>query len=362
MTARMYHSFMSESWTVALDCHLLVADLFPAGSSGSALYERLALPALDTLLARGSRLPLPEARASGVSLEAWLAGAFGADTHLAAASLRGDGIEPGDACWLRADPVHLKADRDRVLLADATSFEIDREETAALIAALNGHFAQDGLEFVAPVPQRWYVRVQDGARIQTTPTPRVRGRDIDGYLPDGEDGAHWRRIGNEAQMLLHGHPCNEAREARGALPVNGVWFWGAGSLSEAPRNTYYGAVWTSHPLAAGLAAGAGLPVHPLPQTAGHWVESAAGRTGKPQLVVLHGPREALGSGVPAWQRALEELEKLWIDPLLDGLRRGALRALTLHGLGQDRGCLVSATRYSLLKFWRWKRPLSDHAA
>ena len=221
-TSRMYHSFMCESKTAAPECHLLVADLFPAGSSGSALYERLALPALGTLLARGSTLPIPAARGSHVSLEAWLAVEFGASAHLAAASLRGDGIEPGDACWLRADPVHLKADRDRVLLADATSFEIDREETAALIAALNAHFAEDGLAFVAPVPQRWYVRVRDGARIQTTPTPRVRGRGIDGYLPEGEDGPRWRRLGNEAQMLLHGHPCNEARETRGALPVNGV--------------------------------------------------------------------------------------------------------------------------------------------
>jgi hypothetical protein len=357
MTPRMYDSFMSESRTGAADCHLLVADLFPGGGAGAASCRGLALPALETLLARGERVSRP-----GVSLEEWLAVEFGVTSHLAAASLRGEGIEPGSACWLRADPVHLRADRDRVLLADATCFEIDGTEAAPLIAALNGHFAEDGLEFVAPAPQRWYVRASEEARVRTTPTPEIRGRGIDGYLPEGVDGARWRRIGNEAQMLLHGHPCNEAREARGALPVNGVWFWGAGRMSEVACDTAYGAVWTSHPLAAGLAAGAGLQVHSLPHSGEQWLESAAGRTGKPQLVVLHGLREALGIGVPSWQRALEELGTVWIGPLLDGLRSGTLQALTLHGLGPERTCLVRATRYSLLKFWRRRRSLDDYAS
>ena len=30
-------------------------------------------------------------------------------------------------------------------------------------------------------------------------------------------------------MLLHDHPVNIAREARGCLPVTGVWFWGGGT-------------------------------------------------------------------------------------------------------------------------------------
>jgi hypothetical protein len=317
---------------------------------------------LETLLAHGGDFSPPAVAPAGRSLEEWLGAEFGGSGQLAAASLRGEGMDPGEAVWLRADPVHLRADRDRVLLADATSFEIDEKEATALIAALNGHFADDGLEFVAPVPQRWYVRAPGAARVETTPTPGVRGGGIEGHLPRGEDGPRWRRIGNEAQMLLHNHPCNEAREARGALPVNSVWFWGAGRRAATPPNTAYESVWTSEPLAIGLAAGAGLPVHPLPAAAGRWLELAGKRPPAPQLVVLHGPRNALGSGVGSWRRALEELEALWIAPLLGAVRRGVLRSLALDAPGLERYCVARITRLSLLRFWRRRRPLGDYVS
>ena len=62
-----------------------------------------------------------------------------------------------------------------------------------------------------------------------------RGGEPADLLPAGNEGSVWRRRMNEAQMVLHAHPGNEAREARGELPVNSVWFWGAGELGAAPR-------------------------------------------------------------------------------------------------------------------------------
>jgi hypothetical protein len=38
-------------------------------------------------------------------------------------------------------------------------------------------------------------------------------------------------------MLLHTHPINDAREARGALPVNSFWLSGTGVLPPALGNT-----------------------------------------------------------------------------------------------------------------------------
>ena len=35
---------------------------------------------------------------------------------------------------------------------------------------------------------------------------------------------------NEAQMILHTHPVNAEREARGMPAVNSVWLWGGGTL------------------------------------------------------------------------------------------------------------------------------------
>ena len=46
-------------------------------------------------------------------------------------------------------------------------------------------------------------------------------------------GERWlRRLQNEAQMLLHAHPVNLARMARGALAVNSVWIHGAGAPAD----------------------------------------------------------------------------------------------------------------------------------
>jgi hypothetical protein len=49
-------------------------------------------------------------------------------------------------------------------------------------------------------------------------------------LPSGEAGREWRVLFNELQVLLHAHPVNAARIARGRLPINALWLWGAGSL------------------------------------------------------------------------------------------------------------------------------------
>jgi len=242
-----------------MNCHLLVPELFHAASAGTGLYGGLALPALETLLSRGRSSAL-----SGTSLERWLAVTFrvaaSPDLPLAPLTLLGDGVDPGRDDWLQADPVHLSVHRDELLLTNAGRPQLTGGEANELTSALNVHFAEDGLAFIAPTPPRWYVRTREKPRIRTTPTAEAVGRRIEPLLPQGEDGARWRRIVNEAQMLLHGHPCNEAREERGELPVNSLWPWGAGRLPEIPGGTPYGALWSSHPLATGIALVARIPV------------------------------------------------------------------------------------------------------
>jgi hypothetical protein len=41
-----------------------------------------------------------------------------------------------------------------------------------------------------------------------------------------------RRLQNEMQMLLYTHPVNDARSARGVLPVNSFWLSGTGALPQ----------------------------------------------------------------------------------------------------------------------------------
>ena len=331
---------------------MLVSDLFWPASAGNEPYSGLELPSLETLLARGKLVRTP-----GGSLERWLAGQYGLSEGLPLApfSLRGDGGEPGGDCWMRADPVHLKLHGDQLVLADDSRLAVTPDEAREFVAALNSHFAAEGISFSAPRPQRWYLRSAKKPRLRTTPTSEAAGRNVEPLLPDGGDGARWRGIINEAQMLLHQHPCNEARERQDQLAVNSVWLWGPGhnrSLS-AP----FDAVWTDHPLPAGLAAAGGGAARPLPASGASLLDA---RRDGAQLVVL--PLSATAYGDLAdWREAVAMLERLWIAPLLSGLQDAALESLTLHGLGPDYGYTSALTRRDRLRFWRVRRPLHAYA-
>jgi hypothetical protein len=336
-----------------MNCHLLVPDLFWPAAAGAEPYRELVLPALETLLARGRRI-----RTAGASPERWLAAAYGlpAELPLAPYSLRGDGGEPGAECWMHADPVHLKVHGTRLILADASRLDVTLDEAREFVAALNPHIARDGMKFFAPNPQHWYLRMAAEPRIRTTPTMEVAGRNVEQFLPEGDEGARWRGIINEMQMLLHEHPRNEAREARGQLPLNSVWFWGAGR--DHPLSAPYDTTWADHPLATGLAAAAGMTTRPLPDSGAALLAERGSGT---QLVVLATlPTTAYGD-LADWRDAVANLERLWFAPLLAAIGGAALESLTLHGLGPDFGYTTAMAGRDRYRFWRRRRPLHDYA-
>ena len=236
-------------------------------------------------------------------------------------------------------------------------------EAARARGALNAHFAEDGLEFIAPAPQRWYVRARDEPRVRTHAHAR---RPSDGVssrlLPPGEDGPRWHRHLNEAQMLLHEHPGNEAREARGELPVNSVWLWGGGRVPEMPRARPMARVWSDDPLAAGIAGGRGTcRRNRCRQSAAQLLESRhrrRRRRSRTSLVLRRPARRRLPATSEAWRGALQELEARWFAPLLDALRRRrARRSLDAHRAG-TRSMAARSTvdaRFDPLKFWRAAR-------
>lgn len=326
--------------------HLLVPDLL----GGPAADLRPA--SAELLVARGRR------RLEAESAEAWLKTQYGmdggSDAGLAAWSLLGEGVAPGDGCWLRADPVHLRVDRDALLLADATLFGIPQEEAGALNAHLGAHFAP-GLHFLSVHPQRWYARTQRPPRIACTPLAQARGRPISAHLPAGADAMHWHALMNETQMALHGHAVNETRESRGELPVNGVWFWGGGTF-EQPASRPFGKVYADDPLPRGLALASGAAAAPLPADAAALTADA---THRQVLAVLDGLRAPLAYGdAQAWAEQAAALERQWFTPLLAALRAGRIGMLTLHLTAAEGGGLTAETvAGDLRRFWRRPRPL-----
>lgn len=285
---------------------------------------RAALAAFGPLyrwLCRARRQARPATNA-----DAALADCFGLEGHAelphAALSLLGEGIDPGQACWLHADPVHLHAQRAELILVDPVRLQIESLESAALIAALNAHFVHEGLLFHAANPARWYVRLPQSAALLTTALSDAVGRSIDALLPRGADALSWHRCINEAQMLLHQHAVNLEREERGAPAINSLWFWGGGALPVC--RTDIDVLWSDEAFARGLGGCAGIVCEALPRDAGAWLHAA--RAGR-HLIVLAPP--AADGTHAQWQSRTERLVRNWVAPLLDALGRGRLRTATL---------------------------------
>lgn len=156
------------------------------------------------------------------------------DPPSAPLALLGEGLEvgPGDL-WCHADPVHLRLDRDRLRLYAGSVVAPWPEETEALVAAFNRHFAGEGVALVAPRPERWYLRVStELPRVRLAPVYALQGASVGDCLPQGPQALPWVRLLNEVQMLFHAEPINHLRAKAGRPAINGIWVWGGGVLPE----------------------------------------------------------------------------------------------------------------------------------
>jgi hypothetical protein len=323
-----------------MHCELVVPGLFGAGR-GTKLSTRFA--ALELLLARGRSRSAPAQR-----LEGWLEEVF----HLkppfpaGALTLLGCGADPGGDSWARADPVHLRVMRDHLTVVPSDAFDLSRDEAEALCRALNLHFSD--MNFMACEPRRWCARLAQEVSIETESPLEISGREVD--LP--REAA---RLLNEAQMVLHEHPVNEAREARGEPAVNSIWLWGAG---RAPRGAEcpWQSVAANDPAALGAARLAGARHRALPRSAPDWLERLP-EDGR-HLAVLDALRApiALGQQVP-----LEELERQWFEPLLAALRSGRIGMVTLHVPDGAEGFSCETIRGDLRRFWRLPKAIEHYA-
>jgi hypothetical protein len=337
---------------------LLIPDLIAPNAEAA---EGLALPALERLLGRAAKTVAP-----AIGVDAWLCAAAGLELQAAppsaALSLLGEGGEPGTSVWLRADPVHMRVDRDQLLIDAQSAASLNREDAAALLATLNAHFAQDGMNFRATEPQHWYVSTAQLPAAAFTPLIEAEGRNADALRPTGTGALAWQRIANEAQMLLHEHPVNIAREGRGENALNSVWFWGPGALPQPPLLRFR-RIWSDDPVARGLGLLASIPAAAAPLSAENWLErdTANGDEGR-YLIVLGALRQAARErGIDDWRSVLVDFERLWFQPLLEALRRDRLGMLTLHALAPHCTLAAESIRGDLVKFWRRKRPLTAYA-
>ena len=352
---------MHEAVIVIADLYLQSGELQGelAGDSG-------ALPGLEYAGRFGER----ERLAAG--WRQWLAGWLGrgdlagvsvaAVAAAAVATGAGEGTRsasaaagPGPATRWIATPVELVAGLTRVHLDRRGIVRLAPEEQAALADAFHRTFAGSGLA-LQPLSDGQFLAVTPGiAAVGTTEPARCAGGLL--VVPQGRSAAPLLRLVAEIEMWLHGAELNQARAARGAAPVTGLWLWGAAGAAlplaptrrAAAEGSRHGATaaFGSDAFVAGLLHLAGLAPQLLPERldavfADPHIERA--------LLVAQVAGELPREEPWLLSAAAVALDRRLIRPALEALRNGSLKRLTL--IANDTR--VAVGRHSGMK--RWRRP------
>ena len=339
---------------------LLVPGLLGPGGTGAqdpdaahALLAGLDIDALDRLLGRAE---YTSRAAADDSIEALAFQSFGhairsadADWPVAAFTALVDCDSYQGGFRMRADPVHLRADIADLVLFDTADTDVSRDEADALAQTVNDALRPHGPFIDAAHPHRWYVAPDASAQVTTTPLSLAADARVSLAMARGPDAPRWHRWMNEVQMALHECPVNAQRERRGAVPVNSVWLWGAGSLPPATQAPApFVQVWSDDALVHGLARHAGIESNALPDGALEW--SGGAPCPGAHLIAFHDLYRAVRStDIDAWRAGLARLGMSWARPLLGALDRGTIARVSMH---DERGHRFTATRRGRFRWWR----------
>ena len=238
---------------------------------------------------------------------------------------------PAKSWYCLAEAVALDVHTDHVRLAATPA--PDAAEADALTDALAGLWADDGITVHAvgdgTLLVGWHdaPAARDASAAGVPPLAAVLGERPDAVLDDHR--GLWRLL-TEVQMLLHTHPINDARRARGVPPVDGLWLSEGGRApsawpddAPAPPALLAGTA----PLLAGLARLGGvrhLASPPAP-------DAAEGVTRALCVLETDAARDA------------------WLDRAWRALRRGRLHRLRWWDAAGDGGELV---RFDPWRVWR----------
>jgi hypothetical protein len=334
---------------MASELILVLRDFSATGNAPARDAPLPRLRALETLLGRARRVPLPQGWRD--YLRTRFAAAAQRQLTPAAVVANGLDVRPaaiGTQYWL-ATPVHCFAGLDSVQLHPAGLLELSPAAQATLAAEFSLVFADTSWRLHATGKRELLLSGATLTASAADPAASI-GADLRDGLPQGPEAATLRRLGVEIEMWLYEHRFNRERQARGELPVSGLWLWGATSpaasdtaalrpaLPPPPAERLFGAdayveaLWRLR----------GSLIAPLPDGFERVAGSADGAS-----VVLY---PTLGAESPL--RAFEQLEQRWLAPALQALRARQLSTLTL--LAGAFGYRL--TRWQLARFWRAASP------
>lgn len=310
---------------------LLPGMVWPEAADRDYLLKQLQAPQLAKLLPRATKRFLPASYADFYyHAEDYSQGSLARSW---AAKL---GLIASYAHYLIVEPTHLRADRDRLLIAESELLQLNNAEALSIIAAINQHFAGE-VQLNYLNDEMWLLGVNlDLSDFICPPLINIVGENIDDYLPQGKSRLAVHKLLNEIQMLLFSLPLNLQRDSEGLLTVNSVWLWDKHHQLELPLNL--GQVCSNNPRF-------GAPV----------ADFTNSRMATDTLWLDHAYYPSCYRDAYAWVAAIEQLEQQLLPQLMTGLQSGQYKSLQLCLPLTTGVCKVLRLKRSSL--WRiWRRP------
>jgi hypothetical protein len=221
--------------------HFLIPFASVDDEQARALLPSLQLPNLSVLMARLAAGALDTGTAESLSPphERVLAGLLGWSAADGCAPWAAYGrFTQGKAldgkAWAELTPCFWDVRTAHIQMAAPDDLQLSELESKEVLATMQPYFTEDGITVEYDSPTRWWASSPLFEGLATASLDRVVGGNTNDWMPEADAAKPLRRLQNEMQMLLYTHPVNEARAARGALPVNSLWISGAGVLQTAP--------------------------------------------------------------------------------------------------------------------------------
>lgn len=266
----------------------------------------------------------------------------------AALSLMAGGQYSEQGHWFRADPVHLQADIDHAILRDSHGLDLTRQESEVLINELNEYFREEGIRFLMSDNNSWCLNIDANNAVSTTALNEVISRNVYTFMPQGDDALFWKRVMNEAQMLLHQSEVNERRLDNNKLPINGIWVWGEGCLP-AKSDLAIMQVYSHCSIVKGLASLNELDCYSI-SSATEFIENIS--TQSKNLLVLDDLFNVTSYGdVMEWQSSFNNLYESWFEPIL----KWAMKSKIKINLYPCNGICYQISSKNKFRFFRDKR-------
>jgi hypothetical protein len=139
--------------------------------------------------------------------------------------LAGPACADGHAVWL-LELVHLAVGTGQATLLHPALLNLQHAESQALFQAAQALLKDTDFSLTWLTQARWRLCLPAHLRPRTASPRAVVAHRLEDWSNQDVLMRPWRQRLNEIQMVWHSHPINQAREARGALTINGLWLYG----------------------------------------------------------------------------------------------------------------------------------------